>query len=124
MSGTVTVACKLPVGYNPEFGGVIFAGTNDETAKRSGGYGITEEVDADAYADWAKRRADWVAVKNGLIFAEPTTARAVARAREQAALENGFEPLDPDKAAGITTDTDAMKGGDAAQKALAAKAPG
>lgn len=78
---------------------VTLAGTKPTTvlhlpgvAPRHGGYGITE-VDADFMAAWMELHADHPAVKNGLIFVAPTHDKAAGRAKEQAGVRSGFEPL-------------------------------
>jgi hypothetical protein len=62
-----------------------------------GGYGITEGVDEEWFKAWLAAHADYEPVHRGLIFAMPTPARAEDKAREQAGIESGFEPMDPDK---------------------------
>ena len=109
-SGKVTVGCKLPNGYvinfekfDPEtktynkIGEVTLAGANASSI--IGGYGLTEGVDADLFAEWLKLHKDDPAVKLNLIFAQPTQDRAAAEANEKAAVKSGFEPIDPDKPA-------------------------
>lgn len=128
----IIVACKLPQGFNPETvmnvpatgedpSPVIFAGSNHDDAARTGGFGITDNVDGDSYQKWAKEHADMVALKKGLIFTGVDLEKVQAEARERGELRHGFEAIDPETH-GVKTDADAMKSGDPAQKALAARA--
>jgi len=127
MTNRLTVACKLPHGMNTEITDpdtgetVILNGANHESAARSGGYGITENVPADAFEKWTKDRGDsFLPVKNKLLVWGADAKKVVDQAREQSEVVNGFEPVDPDSR-GVQTDADTMNTGDAAQKALAAK---
>lgn len=130
----IIVACKLPQGFNPETvmsvpatgeepTPVIFAGSSQDGAERTGGYGITDNVDGDSYQKWAKEHGDMVALKKGLIFTGVDLEKVQAEARERAELRHGFESVDPETH-GVQTDKDAMKAGDPAQKALAQQARG
>lgn len=128
----IIVACKLPQGFNPETvmnvpatgqdpTPVIFEGSNQDGADRTGGYGITDNVDADSYGKWAKSHSDMTAIKKGLIFTGTDLDAVRDRAREQGELRHGFEAVDPETH-GVKTDVDAMKSGDEAQKELARQA--
>jgi hypothetical protein len=107
-SKTVSVGCKLPNGLVINFetfndvsktwiktGEVELKGANSSSIV--GGYGITDNVDAEAFAEWLKIHKDDETVKLGLIFAQPTPAGAEAAAKERADTKSGFEPIDPDK---------------------------
>lgn len=87
---TVCVACKVP-------NGVILSG-NGKTAtlkgsaqvsihERPGGYALTENVDADLWAEWSQAHADSELIQNSIVFAEENLnvlrARAFSRARVQ-----------------------------------------
>lgn len=104
------VACKLPHGLriqayitrenvppmiNPNIDPIVLAGSNNENAV--GGYGFTPGVDADKFNAWLAENSTFPAVRQGLIFAETTFDRARDKAREQDAIANGFEPINPDK---------------------------
>lgn len=123
-SGKVcVVACKLPHGLkvqayitpanappivDPDFEPILLAGGNTENA--IGGYGFTPGVDADRFQKWLDGNRGFPAVKQGLIFAETTFDRARDRAREQEAIANGFERINPDKPGnGVAPDKDRPK---------------
>lgn len=119
MAGTVTVACKLPHGLQLELKGadgqaVRVPVKGNAAARRleiaddkgnvvqhegiasvQGGYGLTHGVDADFWAQWLKENADYAPVKNGMIFATAKGESAASKAREQAEIRTGFEPIDP-----------------------------
>lgn len=94
----ITVACKLPHGLVLTVGGksVTLAGSN--SSRIIGGYGLTS-VDKDFFDAWSKEFASFVPLKNGLIFAQDSGAKAEGQAREQADLKSGLEPLDIEKPA-------------------------
>lgn len=128
----IIVACKLPTGLNPgsvtdpEGVPVIFNGSNHESAKNAGGYGLTE-VDEASYKAWAKPliecRPQYVPLARGLIFTATTRERAEAQGREQSETLTGFEPADPEKF-GVKADEDAMgKDGAKSKAALATATP-
>lgn len=98
---TVSVGCKLPHGLIIKTGGksVALAGANSSAI--IGGYGLTE-VDKDFYDAWRKEFATFAPLKNELIFVQESRAKAEGRAKEQAEVKSGLEPLDPAKpAAGV-----------------------
>lgn len=117
-SKTIAVGCKLPHGlimqldrliedkatdgavvrkYVPVGEEVRLNGAN--TSNVIGGYGITENVDADFFDKWLAQKMEHAFIREGLVFAMPTVSGVQDRAREQAAVKSGFEPLNPDKPA-------------------------
>lgn len=112
----VSVGCKLPNGlqitlekltesinadghtvkrYVPIGAKVLLKGTN--TSVIFGGYGITEDIDADWFTQWLKDNADYEPVRLGLIFMQSTPAKAADAAKERVDVLSGFEPMNPDK---------------------------
>jgi hypothetical protein len=60
-----------------------------------GGYGITSGIPRVFWDEWLRANKDAAYVKNGLVFAEDSEARARKRAAEGAKLRSGLEPIDP-----------------------------
>jgi hypothetical protein len=121
----VAIACKLPHGLDLEVTDadgrrVVLNGSNHDSARNTGGYGITEEVDEALFDQWAKDHPTFPALEQGLIFKGADAKKLADKARDQSELRSGFEPINADSH-GVTTDADAMKAGEAAQKALAEK---
>lgn len=125
-AGTVvTVACKLPHGFDlrvfsmedyqePILGGGwksvkravevgqrhLLAGVSAPfglapVAQMAAGYALTHNVDADFFAKWLDQNADSDVVKNRLIFAAPKALDVEARAKENEKTRSGLEPLVP-----------------------------
>ena len=122
-SGVVTVACKLPCGLilqlcqmeemrEPIPGGgfkitTVARRIGDQVVlnparvpfgvtpeyKIIGGYALTENVDAQFFAEWLRQNSDALIVKNKLIFAYEKDATVVAAAREHKSVQSGFEPI-------------------------------
>ncbi len=108
-SNTVTVKCNLPHGmrFPLERGDIVINGNATHLRGQEmgiipsdGRYGQTY-IDESAWNEIVRIYGTLPAIKNGLIFAEKNTARANARAKEQAELRHGREPVDP-KATGST----------------------
>jgi hypothetical protein len=114
--GKIAVGCKLPHGlviqperldevrgvdgavhraYVPHGEPVTLAGANSSNV--IGGYGITENVDADMFNAWMDSHKSYTPVVQGLIFAQPTANSAKDQAKDQADVKSGFEGLDPNK---------------------------
>lgn len=95
------VACKLPQGLTVSHKGKTVTLKGATHSGNRFGFGITEDVDADWFADWMKTDAkDFPAVKNGSIFIMPDAARAEDAGKERrgdAEVQSGAEPLDPEK---------------------------
>ncbi len=96
MAETVTVGCKLPNGIVLEIEGysVVLNGANASNV--IGGYGLTENVDKDAFDKWLKTHAEQEYVKNELVFAQAKTNSAEAKAKENAGRKTGLEGLPQD----------------------------
>lgn len=102
---TVTVGCKLPNGLHMDLRGdggelvkrITLNGANNSEV--IGGYGITHNIDKDAFEEWKLRNADFPPLKKGLIFAYDKPATVASQAKEQAELKSGFEGMDPEKPA-------------------------
>lgn len=124
MAATVDVCCKLPNGLHltvfrmeehvePVMGGgsrtVHRAVADGRTSIRGvgrrghddprivGGYAVTHGVDAAIWARWLEQNRDSDVVRNRLIFADEKPGMATGKAREQAEILSGLEPLNPDK---------------------------
>lgn len=110
MGATVVIACSLPHGLKVAFPTQLegkpplpeeatktyaFAGANSDISKRVGKYAFTENVDKDWFDAWSKNSRDFVPLKKGMIFAQPTLDDARAKAREMQGEATGFEGLDP-----------------------------
>jgi hypothetical protein len=79
-----------------------------------GGYALTSGIPEDFWLQWLEEHKEMEIVKKNFIFAMPRPADAAARAREQAELRTGLEPISQDKPApGITrvTADDGLGGG-------------
>lgn len=124
MAGTVSVACKMPNGLQlrnfemtsrqePVMGGgtreVKFAAHTGESvtvygpatpfgqAPRClivGGYAITPGIDADFFAKWLKDNAESDIVKNRVVFAHEKNDVTTDKAKAQAEVKSGMEPVD------------------------------
>lgn len=125
MSGTVTVACKIPNGLSlrimepyTENELVMGGGTREVTKHREigepvrikgnsspegtmivthGGYALTTGVSADFWEKWLEQNKDTALVKNNLIYALPREDSAAAKGREYEKVTSGQERIDPDK---------------------------
>lgn len=124
MSGTVTVACKIPNGLilrlfemvdttevmpnghrtikkaQPKGEPVRINGYSREfMAPRAGlasGFALTRNVDADYWEEWLNQNRDADYVRNGLIFAQVQTADTKAKAKELRDVSDNQGPLVPD----------------------------
>lgn len=61
----------------------------------AGGYGLTPGVPREHWELWLKQNADSALVRNHLIFAAPSEARARSEAIEKDAVRSGLEPIEP-----------------------------
>lgn len=61
-----------------------------------GGFAITPGCPRDLWESWYAANKDSALVKNGLIFMVNDARDARAEAKSRAAIELGFEPIDPD----------------------------
>lgn len=71
-----------------------------------GGYALTSGVPADLWDEWAKTHADSPLLEDRLIFAAPTSDRALKQAREQASVPKQFSPARPTDVPGVVVATD------------------
>jgi hypothetical protein len=130
MTEMITVCCKLPNGLIleldelrrevPATGGkevAVWRGTGRKVqicgsnanhpdspnpGRVVGGYGLTE-VPLDFWDAWAAQHKGNPLLLNALLFAQPTSDRATSKAKDQAKVVTGFEPMDPDRPApGVT----------------------
>lgn len=122
---TVTVACKMPHGvvirgftksqrsvpvlgggvrdeffYEPDGREVTILGNarpvgGDFKTRVVAGYALTQGVPKDLWDQWRESNKNLPAVRNGLIFAYPTTAMAAEGAKENRKILSGLEPLNP-----------------------------
>lgn len=105
----VTVGCKLPNGLHLDLDGRRATINGANSSRIVGGYGLTE-VDKDLWEAWAKAYAESPLIKNGLVFAQGSAASAEAKAKEQAEIKSGLEPLVPGK--GVLGEVQPAKAGD------------
>lgn len=92
----VTVACKLPHGLHIKLGDTVVTLRGSNSQEAIGGYGFTL-VREPFWNDWSAQYRNFQPVKLGLIYALPKGRDARAKAKEQAELKNGLEPLSPDR---------------------------
>ncbi len=100
-SRAVVVSCKVPNGL---FLDVVNKSIQQRVAVRGsnhadavGGFGITENVDADHWEQWLAENKQTDVVKNGFIFASGKVNSARDEATDKAELTNDLEPLNQDK---------------------------
>lgn len=99
MSEVVTVGCKLPNGLVVDIDGYTVTLNGANASNIVGGYGLTENVNKDAFDKWLKAHADQPYVKNELVFAQAKTNSAESKAKENADVKSGLEGLPQDKPA-------------------------
>ena len=87
MAETVTVGCKLPNGLILEQGGYKVELNGSNSSLVVGGYGLTGNVDKEAFEAWLAVHADQPYVRKELVFAQ-------AKANENASEKTGLEGLD------------------------------
>lgn len=92
----VTIACKLPHGLQINVKGVSLTLRGSNSTGAIGGYGFTQ-VREDFWQAWLATHRTYTPVQKGLIFAHPKAQSAKAKAKEQAEIKNGLEPLNPEK---------------------------
>ena len=107
MAGTIKVICTLPHGIVAEVNGVKvnFAGANQNCSEFRpllGDYGVTE-VDADFWAAWKKENINSRLVLSGAISEAKDEKSAKDKGADQATIDTGFKPLDPNSN-GVETD--------------------
>jgi hypothetical protein len=118
--GKVSVGCKLPHGielwlyeetvgpvdpvtrtapkvFRRKAGPVVLNGTNahKKGGKVIGGFGLTENVDADFMDAWMAQNPHFPAVENGLIILGKRSGDVRAEAKEKADIQ-GIERINPD----------------------------
>ena len=69
----------------------------DRAHEIRGGAGLTFNVDADYFAEWASKHPDLTAGDHPLVFAQTKAAEAAAQARDIQAAKTGLEPINPDR---------------------------
>ncbi|QWA89611.1 hypothetical protein [Klebsiella michiganensis] len=110
MAETVTVGCKLPNGLILEQGAYKVELNGSNSSLVVGGYGLTENVDKEAFEAWLEVHADQPYVRKELVFAQAKTSSAQAKAKENASEKTGLEGLDQNKPMeGVSKDEEAMK---------------
>lgn len=70
-----------------------------------GGYVVTP-VPKEFWDEWFERNKDGDLITSGVLFAQPTAARATAKATEQAGIKPVFAPITPTKNDGVTVAAD------------------
>ncbi|GAN63183.1 hypothetical protein AA0313_0890 [Acetobacter indonesiensis NRIC 0313] len=91
---TVTIGCKLPNGLVLQLGQTRHELAGIRASAVIGGYGLTT-IPAEFWSAWSRQYAAYPPLMQGLIFAQPTVEKASTQAREQAGLQTGMEPLNP-----------------------------
>jgi CTP:molybdopterin cytidylyltransferase MocA len=76
MAETVTVGCKLPNGLILEQGEYKVELNGSNSSIVVGGYGLTENVDKEAFEAWLAVHADQPYVRKELVFAQAKTSSA------------------------------------------------
>lgn len=71
--------------------------SREHQAQIVGGYAITQNVPANLWKTWAEDNKDSDLVKNQVIFAGDKLIDVEAKARNNAKIRSGLEPLNPDK---------------------------
>ena len=106
-----TVACKLPNGISITHADqtMTLVGASDSSAVA--GFGLTRDVDADWFKDWASKHKDFPPLKTGAIFISDDNKAAdeAAERADDADVQTGLEPLDPEKPAPGIEPTDETK---------------
>lgn len=90
---TYVIGCKLPSGVVIRGAGKQFLLNGSATSNVIGGYGITENVPADIWEDYAKAHAKSPAIINELIFAQKDAKSARDAANERKGQKTGFEQI-------------------------------
>lgn len=94
MSGkTVVIGCKIPNGITIRGAGKQFTLNGANQSNVIGGYGITEDVPAEVWEDYAKAHAKSPAIVNELIFAQKDTRSARDAAKERKDQKTGLEKI-------------------------------
>ena len=94
MSGkTVVIGCKIPNGVKIRGAGKEFTLNGANQSNVIGGYGITEDVPAEVWEDYAKAHAKSPAIVNELIFAQKDTRSARDAANERKSQKTGLEQI-------------------------------
>lgn len=91
------IGCKLPNGLVIRGAGKQFRLNGANTSQLINGYGVTENVPADIWDDYAKHHAQANVIKNGTVFAvgDLNSARDATKEREN--QKTGLEQKDPAK---------------------------
>lgn len=94
---TYVIGCKLPNGLVIRGAGKQFRLLGANTSQLVNGYGLTENVPADIWDEFARIHAKSNVIKNGTVFAvgDLNSARDAAKEREK--VETGLEQKDPKK---------------------------
>jgi len=92
----VTVGCKIVNGVILAHQGKRVTLAGAKSSRIIGGYGMTE-VDKDFFEAWCKANADSALLSANLIFAQDRASLADGKAKEQADVKSGFEPINPEK---------------------------
>jgi hypothetical protein len=137
-SGTVTVACKLPNGLILRLfemqrteelvmgGGVrevdkAFLTDHEPVVLKGcaapfgspivtiGGYALTQNVDAQYFAEWLRQNSDSDIVRNRLVFAQATRDHVEGMAAEQEEVKSGLHPLTKSEDGGDERDPNRRK---------------
>lgn len=95
---TYVIGCKLP-------SGVVIRGADKQiklngsaSSQIIGGFGITEDVPAEVWDEYAKAHARSPAILNGLLFAVGDKKSAEDAAKERQNVKTGLEQIKPEDA--------------------------
>jgi len=90
---TLVIGCKIPNGIVLRGAGKQFLINGSSKSSVIGGYGITEDVPAEVWEDYAKAHAKSPAIVNELVFAQKDTKSARDAANERKGQKTGFEQI-------------------------------
>lgn len=104
-NNTYVIGCKLPSGLVIRGAGKEFLLNGAKSQIIEGGFGITRDVPADIWDEYAKNHADSKAIRNGIVFAVADYKSAQDAAKDNAQVKTGLEGVSAAQA-GVQVDKD------------------
>lgn len=92
-NGVYVIGCKLPNGVTIRGAGKQFRLNGTRASSIIGGFGITNDVPAEVWDDFAKVHAQSNMIKNSVVFAVGDQASAKSAAAEHDKVKTGLERL-------------------------------
>ncbi|MEY0024334.1 hypothetical protein AB7W40_10010 [Providencia rettgeri] len=92
-NNSYVIGCKLPNGLVINGAGKRIKLNGSHSSMIIGGYGTTENVQADIWDDFVKKFADSAMLKNGIVFAVGDMKSAKDAANERKKVKTGLEQL-------------------------------